>query len=72
MSNEVLGTRLQSKLLIYSLHVVPVKINPYNKGQACLKHLLYGPTLMSGRVFVLPPLEELKELLCSPLLEEAH
>ena len=27
---------------------------------------------MSGRIVVLPVLQELEELLCSPFLEEAH
>lgn len=39
MSNEVLSTRLQSKLLIHGLHAIPVKVNSYDPSSGLAKTL---------------------------------
>lgn len=56
VSDEILGTRLKSKLFVNLLHRVLIKVK----------------SLMSGRILILPVLEELEKGLGAAFLPEAH
>lgn len=73
MTDEVLGTRLETELLIYSLHWVLVEVDTFK--QPSTQILISGNvilTLVSSRILVLPSLQKLKELLRPTLLKETH
>jgi hypothetical protein len=72
-----LRTGLQPELLIYGLHRIGIKIDAYvvifdNQSRRVSDEQTRRKTLMGGRIFILPVLQELEEFLRPALFEETH
>ena len=72
VSNEILGSWLEAKLFVDSLHAVPIEIDTYAALVLPRHRSGMVATLMGRRVLVLPVLQELKELLCAALFKDPH
>lgn len=75
MTDEILGTRLKTERFINRLHAILVQVDTYKSPVLAARSTstrMLKQTLVCGRVFILPALQELKELLRPAFLEQAH